>query len=275
MKFCPVCATPLNGALECSSCGFKTTEEKIEARRDKAKIEGSTVYFTEPDLSFLNNTRKPIEKKKSIKLKELLDNKIEEGKIASLSYSGGGGMQGGHFSVNLYFDKNELVYVNQQFHYTPTITKTYFVTDEKLKEIKDYIEKYNFPAWSEIATNEAMRPTDISVTNLYLRYPCRTYDISFITNFDKEEEKIFFELRDLVYSCVDDENLKETKEQPSNTTGFMDIMGMGIITNQNDKPDNSKKETPVVRTTPKFCPECGAKLDEGQLKCNCGYKIRG
>ena len=117
MKFCPVCATPLNGSLECKSCGFKTTEEEIEARRDKAKVEGAAVYFTEPDLSFFNNTRKPVEKKQSIKLKELLDNKIEEEKITSLSYSGGGGMQGGHFSVNLYFDKNELVYVNQQFHY--------------------------------------------------------------------------------------------------------------------------------------------------------------
>ena len=276
MKFCPVCATPLNGSLECKSCGFKTTEEEIEARRDKAKVEGAAVYFTEPDLSFFNNTRKPVEKKQSIKLKELLDNKIEEEKITSLSYSGGGGMQGGHFSVNLYFDKNELVYVNQQFHYTPTITKTYSVTNEKLNEIRDFIEKYNFPAWSEIATNEAMRPTDISVTNLYLRYPDRTYDISFITNFDKEEEKIFFELRDLVYSCVDEENLKETKEQPSNTAGFMDIMGMGIIKDKNDESNQKEKTTPSVKSkTPKFCPECGSKLEEGQIKCNCGYEIKG
>ena len=272
MKFCPVCASPLNGELECSSCGFKTTEEDLEKRRDKSKIEGNIFYFTEPGFEVFNNTRKPKEKLDSATLEELINKKVTDEKIESLTYSGGGGILGGYHSTRLSFKDKELTATNQEFHYSPTTVRKYSVSDEQLNEIREYIEKYNFPAWSEIREDETMRPTDISVSTLSLCYPSYSYSISFITNFNKEESDIFFKLRDLVFEIAKDENLLDEKviNNGSNT------MGLGMMT----VPDNMNKNTspnpdsPAKHDIPGVCPECGYKPDRELKFCpECGNKL--
>ena len=253
MKFCPVCASKLDGKLECS-CGFKTTQEELDKRIEEIKEKGPQFYFTEPVIN--NNLME--EKKNKMTLEELLKEETTNDEINSLSYSGGGGMLGGHFSINLYFDTKELVYVNQDFHYSPTITKKYKVNDDLINNIKDYIKKYNLPAWSKIRENISFRMTDVGITHLFLRYPKKTYSMSFIIDLDKDEEKIFFDFRDLVYSCMDEDNLISTEEQK------------GKELNLNMMTCSKEKEELII---PNFCPNCGSKFNENQTKCSCGYKV--
>lgn len=272
MKFCPVCASPLDGKLECSSCGFKTTEDDLEKRRDKAKIEGNLFYFTEPNFSAFNNTKVPTEKLDSATLEELINKKITDEKIESLTYSGGGGMQGGYFSTRLSFKEKELTTTNQEFHFTPTTVRKYSVPDEKLNEIREYIKKYNFPAWSEIREDETMRPTDISVSTLSLCYPSYSYSISFITNFNKEESDIFFKLRDLVFEIAKDENLLDEKviNNGSNTMG----LGMMTVPDNTNKNPGTKNDATAKIDTPGACPKCGYKPDRKLKFCpECGCKL--
>ena len=272
MKFCPVCASILNEKLECESCGFKTTDDDIEKRRDKSKIEGNIFYFTEPNFAAFNNEKQPIEKKDSATLEELINKKITDEKIEALTYSGGGGMLGGHFSTRLSFKDKELTTTNQEFHYTPTIIRKYSVSDEQLNEIREYIEKYNFPAWSEIREDETMRPTDISVTVLSLCYPSYSYSISFITNFNKEESDIFFKLRDLVFDCAKDENLLDEKviNNGSNTMG----LGMMTVPDNINKNISTNPDSEAKHNIPGVCPECGYKPDRELKFCpECGSKL--
>jgi len=272
MKFCPVCASILNEELECESCGFKTTDDDIEKRRDKSKIEGNIFYFTEPNFAAFNNKRQPVEKKDSATLEELINTKKTDEKIEALTYSGGGGMQGGHFSTRLSFKDKELTTTNKQFHYTPTTVAKYSVSDEKLNEIREYIEKYNFPAWSEIREDESLRPTDISVTVLSLCYPSYSYSISFITNFNKEESDIFFKLRDLVFECANEDNLIDKKE----LNDGKDIMGLGMMNvpdNMNTNPSTSKEQNNNI-SYDGVCPCCNYKIDRQLKFCpECGSKI--
>ena len=266
MKFCPNCGAKLEDKDKCI-CGYIVSENRVEENTEVPK------YFTETVYPF-NNSNNDIEKimkemkEKEIPLDKLKENKIDLGKIISISYTNSGGMMGAFHNTSLSFEDKKLTVTNKDWHHAPKIEKVYITDESVLDKISKLIIDNNLASWNDIPVNNYFIAYDAPTSNMYITFEKKSISISGIAMLTDEENEIYRNIRDLVFSFADDKNLisENTLEEGEEINPMNGFIGMGMVNNTNNT-DNTKYKT--------FCPECGNGIVEGQDNCSCcGYTIK-
>lgn len=172
-------------------------------------------------------------------IEKIISKKKELGKLIKVEESSSGGMDGGHKYINLFVDKKEIEKEIQNWYNSP-IEITEYKIDEGLNEFLDYIDKYNFPAWSKIPEDKELFALDAPSCSISLIYE----------NDNKRKEYYTID-----YNIYSPGKYSEIFREFLNK--FDKILENSII----------KKETKYI------CPDCKEELNKN-LTCKCGYKNR-
>lgn len=230
MKFCPECGYSLNDKTKCK-CGFEVGKEVNSNNSNKRSFIPQNDYY---DPTMNNNIIKEENKNNefvpmlgAVKLEELKRRRLDLGKLLEVSYTSSGGMMGSFYNTTLYIDNKELVTTKRTWHHDDTVIRKYRADDKLLNKILKVIDENNLGAWSEIPIDRSKMAYDMESSTMSLRYEQTEVVISLLIYMDEEENKVFFNLRDLIYSIANDNTLisEEIKENPDkqNMMQFMRV----------------------------------------------------
>ncbi len=137
---------------------------------------------------------------------------IPDEDLFMLSFTTYGGMVGGSHDVTIDFHNNIIMKSDMLSGSGPTIKKEYSLFVEDIEKVKEMIKEYNLPAWSYLPKDKLSFKTDTPSQALVIAYNNCMFRISFDVLMDQEEQKIFNEFKDFVYSLIIEENLIKIEE---------------------------------------------------------------
>lgn len=240
MKFCPICGSVRDGKDKCD-CGYNYITGEVEKKLFSGMTEALEIQMN----------------KGAISLDELKSRKLDMGDLLSVSYTTSGGMMGQYYYTGLSFTKNEINTINQEWHHGDRIERIYKVDSDKVSEIKKIIIDNNFRAWSEVPVDRSMIAFDAPNSRMGLVFEKGSVSISTDIYMSKEENDIYINLRNMIFSLCNDETKISEKVLEQG-------QAMGLFMYQNNTSDNSKK---------RFCPECGKVFEDEIYECTCGYVV--
>ena len=164
-------------------------------------------------------------------LPEELQKDLPHGKLKSVSYVSGGGMEGGTDDAELSVTEDGMVQLKTTYseaHMFPLLVCTYEAEEALMQEIAEWIDTYHLCAWSQLPKSE-IEVLDAPTTSLIMRFDDHhTYSISDDKEIPDGGGKILGHVEQLIRSAAREEKMKEFYLQEWNEdpvyTGRDDIL---------------------------------------------------
>lgn len=154
--------------------------------------------------------------KYSNELNKIINTKIKYDKLERIYYDRSGDKIGSLEEISIDIEKKTLQYRHRNSQDMPVEVEVYRITNNDIKTLKQWISKYNLPAWSKLKLRN-ITTYDAASENITLRYDNSSFggdDIEWYTiSFDMEIPDDGYPLirgfRDKMYSYIDSNNLIE------------------------------------------------------------------
>ena len=127
-------------------------------------------------------------------------------KLSSASWSTGGGMSGGHTSLEIKLDGDHAVavYERQEWHNSDTERTTYILPAEAMEQLKDLILKNRLNALSKRGYSD-VRALDADTSHFYARFTeGYSFGVSQEQKMTRAESAKFYEVRTFMYDLIKD-----------------------------------------------------------------------
>ena len=154
--------------------------------------------------------------KYSEELNKIINTSMNYDQLKNIYYDKSGDMIGSLEEISIDIDKKTLQYRHRNSHDMPVEVEVYTITNDDIKTLKQWISKYNLPAWSKLKLRN-ITTYDAASEIITLRYDNSSFggdDIEWYTiSFDMEIPDDGYPLirgfRDKMYSYIDSNNLIE------------------------------------------------------------------
>ncbi|MCR4951347.1 MAG: hypothetical protein K6A40_08510 [Solobacterium sp.] len=161
----------------------------------------------------------------------VLPEDLPHGKLKSISYFSGGGMEGGTDDAELSFMEDGTVQLKTTYseaHMFPLLVCTYEADEALMQEIAEWIDTYHLCGWSQLPKSE-IEVLDAPSTSLIMRFDDhQSYTISDDRELPDGGGKILDHVEQLIRSAAREEKMKEFYLQEWNEdpvyTGRDDIL---------------------------------------------------